>query len=706
MKMNRWRQSGEGFPRDEQKDHPTRMRRGINIVADTIRTSFSGIPDIGFVSFKKIGKMEYLSELRMSQRNSAFYVGKFFKHDWKKRIKEIIGKNDEHLYTPQFMEAILLFMFQNLPYGERANIVIGRSLSEIFNSPEDIETSLSVEETKRMIRDIAKKRLQVPPERLHIEEMEEQQENKRLFAALRNPKNAQENGRVNIEKVFLSDEGEKDDEEIDSYTIARILYRAMQKSPVIFGMIRATVPNYKHKSEEEVEQMQYYGMAEIAIRLMAILKGVYIHGGAERQEVYDEIIVKIVRGQSIITKNIPELNDLINIYRKKHKVHAEEKLRFETLHVDNKVNKPLLEHERLIARIRMAMGILLIGAITIPVTIGVKKRINFQQEEQQRGVYKQLAPEVKEGYSQVDHWETSNVMRPEQLKEIVDKVQHVLMVRYGFSQHNATELRGNIIDFMRCHRTDDVDRLGSSVGKYVEMSVDRFIEDNKGHLLNKGIKADMPYPAFESYRQIFLDTVSSQDHMQIGPECIMLNGKRDGPRVTEYSHHQFSCSGIYGGNPEFLIEYIGNIFDSENIYVEYECFIVRIPQGTYIVAREKDSDQPPSTEIAQKAIKSYMTSIRIHTFLPLMKYFGCFPLTPILPQYNFTIDPKDDHLSSIDQYRDPFTGEIFEITFYCTGNESYEKHVVVRKQGEQYFTSEAALQLHVLLGLSSGSRPM
>jgi len=101
-----------------------------------------------------------------------------------------------------------------------------------------------------------------------------------------------------------------------------------------------------------------------------------------------------------------------------------------------------------------------------------------------------------------------------------------------------------------------------------------------------------------------------------------------------------------------------------------------------------------------------MTSIRIHTFLPLMKYFGYFPLTPISPQYHFTINPKDDHLSSIDQYCDPFTGEIFEITFYCTGNESYEKHVVVRKQGEQYFTSEAALQLYVLLGLSPCSHPM
>jgi len=104
----------------------------------------------------------------------------------------------------------------------------------------------------------------------------------------------------------------------------------MQKSPVILAMIRATIPNYKNKSEDEVEQMQYYGMTEIAIRLMAILKGVYIHGGAERQEVYDEIIVKIVRGQSIITKNIPELNDVINRYRKKHKVYAEEQLRFET----------------------------------------------------------------------------------------------------------------------------------------------------------------------------------------------------------------------------------------------------------------------------------------------------------------------------------------------------------------------------------------
>lgn len=707
---------------EKKKSVLTPIMRVVTAISDTLATSFSTIRDLNVVHYKVDGREESLHDLHMNGTNSAFYIGKFFKEDWLFKIKELFGKKEEHLYTPQFMEAILLFMFQNLPYGERANIVIGRSLSEIFNGPDDVIGTLTIDETKKMIRRIAKS-MKIEPSRLHIAEMEEQEENKRLFEALRNPNNRTADGQVDMEKVFAYEVSRKEDGQVDSYIIAQMLYEAMKQSAPLSAKIRRrTIPDYKNKSEEELEHMKYYGMTEIAIRLMAILNGVYIHGGAQRQGVYDDIIESILEYDNFMSSNIPKLIELIKKEREKSRqvdtdsVSDEElshtpdetepkrkleRFRFETLHVDNRINKPQLEHVRAIAQIRTALSLLLTGLLTITIGAEMKEIKRKQQLRKEEAVIRKVTPEFSGRFPVHDMWERidPDAMVPGNVRSTVYNIKTVLATRYGLSIQQTNELDSLIIDFMRRHRQDsEFRRITSSEGKWAEMAGDLFIEEDAVSLWELGIHTDRPYPDLEPHRAFLFGALSSQANVQLGPEFVMVNGEQRSMRIFEGRHNVFSFGGMVP--PNYSVEYLGEIIDQESIYDPYELFVVKLPGGKYIVAREQGSKDPPSTDIARAAITSYIHSLRIYSFRPFMKYYGYFPLKPILPKYNFNVNPEDSHLSyPIEKYKDPFTGQVFEIAFYCTGHELEEKHVVVRKPGEQCFTSKAAMEFEKFLGL-------
>jgi hypothetical protein len=75
----------------------------------------------------------------LNEGNHAFYLGKIIPPSFADKVKGLVGwgKVKTHIYTPEVIKGMLDYAFRHVKDGEKVRLVIGSSLSELFNGPED-----------------------------------------------------------------------------------------------------------------------------------------------------------------------------------------------------------------------------------------------------------------------------------------------------------------------------------------------------------------------------------------------------------------------------------------------------------------------------------------------------------------------------------------------------------------------------------------
>lgn len=259
---------------------------------------------------------------------SAFYIGKVFKEKILQILRQSvlygIGIEADHkIYNGRFIRVTLHNAFRFSNPGEKVRVVVGSTLSTLFNGPHDVEDAFSEEEEMREIYGVAAKEFNDRYNNLEIVRMQDMPGNKRLFECLH--QHIKPDGTVDVHAAY--DNGLPKNtppqlsENPDALEIAQYLYWACKHN----GRLRKRFFDLRSKKVKEgnyPESSKFYGLTEIAIRLSDILRGTYVQGGADRQEFYDRIIWGIILGEDKENesfKNIEVLKPLFKIFKdKKH----------------------------------------------------------------------------------------------------------------------------------------------------------------------------------------------------------------------------------------------------------------------------------------------------------------------------------------------------------------------------------------------------
>jgi hypothetical protein len=451
----------------------------------------------------------------LTSGNHGFYIGKFFPKPFRQRVMDLLGwstaaklneekrqKNavDEdgeqtRIYSQELIEASLEYLYAHLREGEKVQYVIGRHLSEIINGREDVAEALSAEEEEKLVRKIARRKFgKKMAERLEIIRVEEMPLHGEIFAALREAADPN-TGKCDCDQVLQSVDGEMG-ETPTSLQIAACLYRAAQDNHKLAMKFRAAVPGRlrNNTDDPEVKEKQNYAIIEVATRLADLLAGRLIQGGAKRQALYDDVIEQIVRGQKSDYANIREMAPLLRIF---------EGRRFETLHLDNQINPPLIRGIRNRARARLAMiGLLLGGAITGAYGLGESKGRQHQQEIQAKmdGL---IAEKLKDTTFYFDYkWPLEKDKNVMAFHSVVEGVLVQIRDRYNLPAELVEELRPQMESFLLAPERGGVAFLNEEVPLRI-YAADEFVAKNKLFFLSRGYDLGRPYAHLSPYMTYF-----------------------------------------------------------------------------------------------------------------------------------------------------------------------------------------------------------
>ena len=394
--------------------------------------------------------------------NHAFYIGKFFPRsnlsmfmesvfEWRANESFPPASNNQdesendvhgHIYSEEVIQSTLKYMFAHLKPGEKANIVVGPCLSELINGPDDLRGALTADKEIEMIHGLAATEFAENKDyNLQTEKMDELPLHLVLFESLKTHRDLV-TGKSDVAAALSVPEAEWHEGEPNSLQIAAILLKAANSSPDLASTLDRTVPKRLQidADRETLQNARNYGIVEIAIRLAEILNGRNIHIGVERQAVYDDIIVEILKGSQGRFAKIELLNPLL-----KQCVG----LPFETLHVDNKHNPNVLDGIRDRARSRLFMlGLWGTTLVASGLSIAMEQK-NEVQASIATIVDNNLAGKLK------------NVQFPRDRNATIDKSENVeifhkinnrmlklLGLRYGISDSELGLLKPHTIDFL------------------------------------------------------------------------------------------------------------------------------------------------------------------------------------------------------------------------------------------------------------------
>lgn len=542
----------------------------------------------------------------LTSDNHAFYVGKLIPNTVSERIRRLLGWRlsrekidpeakekidpEERMYNKEFFAGALESLFTNLQEGQKARVVVCRSLSELINGPNDVEHALTSEQEICLIKRIAKRKFRKTENSLEVVDLEKQPQHEALFRALRASVKP-ETGRADIEKALADNEDEQSViAETNSLRIAKMLFKAAAKSENLRKAFSKTIPDKLEDSAPENPDLQYYSLIEVAIRLGDILNGIYIHGGSNRQAIYNGIIIQLIRGKEGRYKDIEELKPLFEMLKG---------LRFETLHLDNEKNYYRFKKIQSLARCRMLIyAALLVGVVAGGVIAG-KWHERGQQKRRQDEVNELLRERLDDITFYIDRFEMDKKHNVNKFHEITNEILNDLKLRYQFSQDMCDELK----PFLQKYLLDNKHLLGSiyRVNSIRMDMADLFIQKHDLYFKNRGIETGRPYQHLYHYIPIFR---------------VLLESDED---VSFRSNPADNISGT----PIKNVENIGTFVGGEDYGWEYEFYLYKADGKSHIVARDRVNEEYGSqdkcftSKRAKKGAAAFFRMIERYDTLPL-----------------------------------------------------------------------------------------
>lgn len=629
----------------------------------------------------------------LTSSNHAFYVGKFIPRTVGEKLAGFLtGEEKSRIYSEEFYLMMLKEAFDRVQPGERVKVVIAPQLSEIFNGESDVRNALDVEGQKRLIRRLSKSYF--GREDVEIESVEDQPRHQPFFKALRAAMDP-ETGQIELEKA-LADPGEADfSDNPDSLEIARHLYAATRSSDTLKMVFKHAAPE---KFKDEIEKNEdspkgYYAMAEVAIRLADILVGVELHGGAERQDKYDQIIEKIIKGRKGKGgyRNIQELEKIFCLM---------EGARFNTIHLDTKKNLFAEKRRKFIRNTRRAVGVLLgVTALGAAFQQGIKHEHDKQARIDEM-VNGSMEERLKEETFYLDgpHMPLPKEMNVKIFQGIVKSGLKDLEHRYQIPvRYHEDELRPLLQEYLLEH--ENIGTVHDNAFARFD-AVDRFVKRHIFYFQNLGLQIKRPYANLAPYQDVFnkaLEQKGDFEYTYTPPKS--------------YPQGQWSAANRELTPPEF--EPIGTFASGESYLSEYT-FYLRKKDGSEILVA---TDLPPeiavkrvfSAEKARKGIRQYLYAMQRYDGLDLgdkrvarrnMKNWADFGI-----EHDF-ISPcsgekREDNLprrlmppvKSYEDFQGRFSYEFMETSTYEYDRGAGFDCLLAKAPGEDTFTYERAQEM-------------
>jgi len=488
----------------------------------------------------------------LSTTSHGFYIGKLFPVTpaekvfrllgWKSRAEEKSNKSrdsaqsatsaegerepqkkpQERLYSEELIEASLAYLFAKLKPGQKVYYVIGPYLSELINGRADVANAFSADHEQKLVMQIARRRFGGKADSLEIVKVEDMPEHQEIFSALKDTYDAKL-GRADADKV-LAGENEPLGERPSSLQIARYLYSAAQKNRMLSLRFISTVPEMLKKDvpEDEVNRAKNYGIIEVATRLYDLLNGRNIQGGAERQGVYDDIIIHILQGPNGKFRSVRELQELLELCAGR---------KFETIHVNSKENPPLLRGIRNRARARLAMlGLVLGGSLSAVYGLGESKGRQHQQDLQAR-IDGTIEEKIKDKTFYFDYkWPLDKDKNVMAFHHVSEGVLVQIRDRYNLPAELVDDLRPQVESFL-LEPEQPVSAMNEEVPLRI-VAADEFVARNRVFFMSKGYKLDRPYAHLSEYLPYFDRclaenfTAPEEEHRGAGPTSRMQKNER------------------------------------------------------------------------------------------------------------------------------------------------------------------------------------
>lgn len=679
-------------------------------------------------SVKVEGEQEAPEKSELTSENHAFYLGKIIPDSFGEKARKLLGwgGGNDRIYTPEAIKGMLDYAFKNVKNGEKVRLVIGSSLSEFFNGPEDVENALTFERQRELIQKIALKQFHKDDDSLEIIGFEEDKAHALLYQVLKENID-EETGVVDVARalggisteidnckeiaaridapksirdmVNICPEAFFNEYDPNSLRFAAILYHAFEEDDRFRGAIENTVP--PRVKESDSPSAAYYGLVEIAMRLSDISRGRFIHGGVERQEVYDQIITKIIKGGSGSYRNIKALEPLFDVFEGK---------RFETVHLKTKENHYELKKKRALARSR----ILLTTVLALGSTVGIYKKGKYDERQEREKINKIVDKDIYESLKTVSFYysspfiELSKEQNVNIFHKIVDDALEDIGRRYYLSGY--PEILEEIKPFLQGFLLENKSKLSVIHGgnDFVRIDLeDSFMQKYAIFLRNKGIDIERPYQKLMPYIGDFNKVLGSDENIVFDDKKNdSQNSATGGPfRLSEISH----IGTFYSGSDDIYEFYWytsddgkKHIVAKEGIF-KYSEFVAAGPAGHY----EERECSRFSTKKAREGIKQFLYAIQRFNAVPLMEIDKVMNETRMRDYDNGhkTVcadmreevdDARKMIISGIRHYRDEITGVEFEYYIWDDFDEktlASEPCLMARKPGDSNFTSQTGLEM-------------
>ncbi len=642
--------------------------------------------------------VEHVDAAPLTSSNSQFYIGTMFRKLNQRLIFKLLGwkiksEEKEGLYNEDFIEASLAYLFEHAKKGEKVRWVIGRYLSELFNGKTHTQEALSAEEEIDLVQRIAKNKFPEKAKMLEIILVEDMPEHHALFKYLREANMDYQN--------FATPPGPLPTPPT-SLDIAHHLYFAAQENRMVCLRINGMVPDPAVKAVDQIQTSSMYAIIELATRLMDLDLGTTIQGGANRQSVYDEFIANITQGPKGRLRGVPELIDLLTHF---------EGTRFETVHVDNQINPPVLRRIRGAARNRIAMVALSLAAI---VGGGVKAgQVHEQNEQAARQAQLQAAMDdsIEERMADVTFywdykWAGNGEHNAEMFHSIVEKILIHIQLRYNIPKTKLSELKIALEEFVITDiEGSTVCSLDKEIPKQIQLA-DEFVRKRKYLFVAKGIEIQYPYEHLEKYVHLFDKTqeehLSQYSNDNPPPDsacertCDSTYGLGGGLHLTTFNNSHLKIIGHFK---------TGQGYGSDQLYelVEYtddngEKYLLASEDNPYVFGRNITYNSSTASEF----VCHYMKEKQLHEankFWDQTMYWG--DLNPkygraYLPEFAVEEREADFRLKKLGTFLVHPSGIELEIAknTHFMGNDKHD-HVslVARRLGDKGpFTTQVAME--------------
>ncbi len=558
-------------------------------------------------------------EPKLISENHAFYVGKIIPPCLSERLKQVMGWGDryERIYNKEFIRGTLSYLFEHLEEGEKARVVVCRSLSEMMNGPKDVEDALSTEEEIELIKRIAEKKFQKGEESLEVVDLEKLPHHKELFERLRSGIDP-ETGLMDMTKAL---ETETDEAEAanpsSSLSIARQLYKAAQKSEQLsFAFYKAMPARLKNEeSGQEDSSAQYYALAEVAIRLSDIINGWKIQGGSERQAVYNGIIIQLIKGGEGRYKDVPELQELFKLL---------EGAGFETLSLDRKDNYYHQKKVQTAARTRLGIyAALALSLVTASFGVGrwyEGKKEKEKQAEIERGI---IRNRLRYTQFRIDgKYTVPEEYNPSVFRRLHKRAMLHLKSRYNLDDDRCEALAAFLKSYLLRNKRVLPSIYGGNRYLLIDL-IDGFVQENEVYFKEKGIEVGKPYQKLQRFIPEFKKLLTSDEDLVVSESAGI---DYTGPSSVESQKKMIRIGGFYSG---------------AMLPNKFEFYVYTDEKGReHLVAFDPDT-KSANNPLHIKHFTSKRARLGAWQFLYAMQRFNILPLQQIGDGLTFSRSPAD-----------------------------------------------------------------